>query len=233
MTYAKTLHSAVRKAASFSGKEAESRFEGSVSVSFEDLAKGARRISSSLGPARKYLRGLYSGGTLAHETLLILRELAGEAYSNTPLSDGFALEDPNVSRGNSVVDIGDEFFTSGRAHPMIDPTLRRLRIGQEAKDPSVAAVLLDVVLGYGSASDPPGALQDAIAGAAGRGLAVMVHVCGTDADPQPFKEQSRKLTDAGSTAFASNALLAAEAALVVGGDAASARLGRRWGELLG
>ena len=157
----------------------------------------------------------------------------GEAYSNTPLSDGFALRDPNISRGNSVVDLGDEFFTAGRAHPMIDPTLRRLRIGQEAKDPSVAAILLDVVLGYGSASDPAGALKGAIADATGRGLSVMAHVCGTDADPQPFKEQVRKLTDAGSITFASNAQLSAEAALVVGGDSVSDRLNRRWGELLG
>lgn len=233
VTYAKTLHSAVRQAARFSGEEAETRFEGSVSVSFDALARDAKRVRASLGPARKHLRGLYSGGTLAHETLLIFRELLGEAYSNTPLSDSFALKDPNVSRGNSVVDLGDEFFTAGRAHPMIDPTLRRMRLGQEAKDPLVASILLDVVLGYGSAPDPAGALQGSIAEAAKGGIAVMAHVCGTDTDPQPLKEQTRKLTDAGSMIFASNALLSVEAALVVGGDAASARLGRRWGELLG
>jgi succinyl-CoA synthetase alpha subunit len=184
VTYAKTLHSAVRRAAHLSGSEAESKFEENISVDLEQLEKGARSISSRVGPRRKYLRGLYSGGTLAHETLLIFRELMGEAYSNTPLSETFALANPNVSRENSVVDLGDESFTAGRAHPMIDPTLRRLRIGQEAKDSDVAAILLDVVLGYGSSSDPGGSLQGAVSAATNRGLAVMTHVCGTETDPQ-------------------------------------------------
>ena len=233
LAYAKTLHSAVRTAALISGGDAESNFEERVSVSFEDLAEGSRTIASRLGPVRRYLRGLYSGGTLAHETLLIFRELMGEAYSNTPLSRGFALEDPNVSKGNCVVDLGDESFTSGRAHPMIDPTLRRLRISQEAKDPKVAAILLDVVLGYGSSPDPGGALQGAISEAHKKGLAAMAHVCGTETDPQSLKEQSKKLSDSGSVLFPSNALLSAAAALVVGGDGVSERLRRKWGELLG
>ena len=233
VTYAKTLHSAVRKAAHFSGREAESKFEENISLSFERLARGARAIGSRLGPDRKYLRGLYSGGTLAHETLLIFRELVGEAYSNTPLSERFALDDPNVSKGNSVIDLGDESFTSGRAHPMIDPTLRRLRIGQESKDPRVAAILLDVVLGYGSSPDPGGALQGAISEATKEGLAVMTHVCGTWTDPQSLKDQSRRLADAGSTLFSSNALLSASAALVIGGEVAADRLKHKWSDLLG
>lgn len=233
IVYAKTLHSAVRKAALLSGREAESKFQEKISVSFEDLDRSAKAIASHMGDSRKYVRGLYSGGTLAHETLLIFRELLGEAYSNTPLSERFALADPNVSRANSVVDLGDESFTAGRAHPMIDPTLRRLRIGQEAKDPSVSGILLDIVLGYGSASDPAGALEGAVTEATRGGVSVLAHVCGTGTDPQPLGEQTRKMAGAGAVLFASNALLSAEAALIAGGDAVSARLRRRWGELLG
>jgi len=233
MTYAKTLHSAVFRAARASGKEVEDAFEGRISMEFEEILKASKASALTLGKRRKFVRGLYSGGTLAHETLLIFRELTGEAYSNTPLSDRFLLPDPNKSKNNSVVDLGDEFFTAGRAHPMIDPTLRRLRIAQEAKDPSAAAIMLDVVLGYGSSSDPGGALTNEIEVAMRGGLAVMAHVCGTDSDPQSLGEQSHKLTSAGATLFASNALLSAEAALVVGGDQASSRLKRRWGDLLG
>jgi hypothetical protein len=122
---------------------------------------------------------------------------------------------------------------------MIDPTLRRLRITQEAKDPGVALILLDIVLGYGSSPDPGGALTGAIGkaldgtrGKAG-GLAVMAHVCGTETDPQSLKSQGKKLSDAGTLLFESNALLSAEAALVIGGDAVSSRLREKWSDLLG
>lgn len=239
VTYAKTLHSAVAKAAYASGPQAQEQYEGKVSMSFEDLLKTSKKLTSGLGPRRRYIRGLYSGGTLAHETLLILREILGEAYSNTPLSEKFALKDPNRSKGNSIVDLGDEFFTAGRAHPMIDPTLRRLRITQEAKDPEVAVIMLDIVLGYGSSADPGGALRGAIEEAKeateknGGGLVVVAHLCGTDADPQSLKEQREKLSDTGTVLFESNALMAAAGALIVGGDVAESRLRKKWGELLG
>jgi len=233
VAYAKTLHSAVRRAAAFSGGGAESRFDKSISMSFEELAAQSKEIASKLSPSRKYLRGLYSGGTLAHETLLVFRELIGEAYSNTPLSEGYALADPNTSRGNCVVDLGDETFTSGRAHPMIDPTLRKLRISQESRDPKVAAILLDVVLGYGSSPEPGGSLRGAIAESTRGGLAVLAHVCGTETDPQSLREQSRGLTESGTLLYSSNALLSAGAALVVGGETVSERLKNKWEALLG
>ncbi len=121
------------------------------------------------------------------------------------------------------MDLGDEFFTAGRAHPMIDPTLRRLRIAQEARDPEAATLLLDIVLGYGSASDPGGALADAIRSAGGKGgkggggLVAMAHICGTETDPQSYTDQSERLTAAGARLFPSNALMASAAALISGG----------------
>ena len=122
---------------------------------------------------------------------------------------------------------------------MIDPTLRKLRIAQEARDPGVALLLLDVVLGYGSSPDPGGALAGAIRDASqgpekkNRGPMVMAHVCGTETDPQSLSAQSKKLSSAGARLSPSNALLSAEAALVVGGDGASARLRQKWSELFG
>jgi succinyl-CoA synthetase alpha subunit len=237
--YSKTLHSAVWNACVVLGAKSRREFEEKVSTSIEELSATARQLSSSLGPRQKYARGLYSGGTLAHETLLVFRELIGEAFSNTPLSGRYRLEDPGVSKDNSVVDLGDEFFTSGRVHPMIDPTLRRLRILQEAKDPSVAVIMLDIVLGYGSSPDPGGALVGAIeearqgAGRRGGELVVMAHVCGTEADPQSLNEQSKRLSEAGVVLFASNAQMAVASALVVGGARASTQLKKEWSELLG
>ncbi|MGD0146448.1 MAG: hypothetical protein ABSB53_06330 [Nitrososphaerales archaeon] len=237
--YSKTLHSAVSNASTIFGVKSRREFEKKVSTSVEELLATARQLSSGLGPSQKYARGLYSGGTLAHETLLVFRELIGEAFSNTPLSGRYLLKDPDVSKDNSVVDLGDEFFTSGRVHPMIDPTLRRLRILQEAKDPSVAVIMLDIVLGYGSSLDPGGALVGAIeearrgAGRKGGELVVMAHICGTEADPQSLNEQSKRLSKAGVVLFASNAQMAVASALVVGGARASTQLKKKWSELLG
>lgn len=237
--FSKTLHSAISDASKIAGGNARTQFEERVSTGFDELTAMSEGLSTRLSPGQKYIRGLYSGGTLAHETLLVFKELLGEALSNTPLSHRFQLDDPSASKENSVVDMGDEFFTSGRAHPMIDPTLRRLRILQEARDPSVGVIMLDIVLGYGSSSDPGGALRGAIEEAkatakkTGGDLVLMAHVCGTDADPQSLREQSEKLSNAGVVLFASNALMAAASALVVGGERASARLKGKWGDLLG
>ncbi len=237
--YAKTLHSAVSRVAAIAGGPPEEAFRARIGWGIDALSEVSRRVASKLALSQKFVRGLYSGGTLAHETLLIFRELIGEPYSNTPLSDRFALADPNLSRENSVVDLGDESFTAGRAHPMIDPTLRRLRITQESRDPAVASIMLDIVLGYGSAADPGGSLLVAIGDARkasekrGGEIAFMAHICGTDSDPQPLGDQSEKLSKAGVLLFPSNALLSAAAALVVGGEAASESLSRKWGDLLG
>lgn len=237
--YARTLHSAVACASRVAGKEALAQFSRKVSIDEEELLSVRDRLSSRLTPGQKYVRGLYSGGTLAHETLLILKQLVGEPFSNTPLSDEFLLGDPSTSRENAVVDLGDEFFTAGRAHPMIDPTLRKLRIAQEANDPSVAVIMLDVVLGYGSSPDPGGALAGTIADAKekvrarGGELLVMAHVCGTENDPQSLRDQSEKLSRAGAVLFNSNAQMAVAAALVVGGTKAETILRDNWRELLG
>jgi hypothetical protein len=237
--YAKTLHSAVAGASKVAGKEALAEFVQKVSIDEEELLSVRDRLSSRLAPGQNHVRGLYSGGTLAHETLLILKQLVGEPFSNTPLSDEFLLGDPSTSRENAVVDLGDEFFTAGRAHPMIDPTLRKLRIAQEASDPSVAVIMLDVVLGYGSSPDPGGALAGTIADAKekvrarGGELVVMVHVCGTEKDPQSLRDQSEKLSRAGAVLYNSNAQMAVSAALVVGGTKAETILRDNWRELLG
>ncbi|MDG6898346.1 MAG: FdrA family protein [Nitrososphaerota archaeon] len=239
VVYARTLHSAVNLVSKISGGEARARFKKALAMSSEQLKRQALEMSRGLSGDQKYVRALYSGGTLAHETLLIYRELIGEAYSNTPLSRSFELQNPTKSKGNTVIDLGDEFFTAGRPHPMIDPTMRRLRILEEGKDRGVAAILLDIVLGYGSSADPAGSLAGAISDARAaaksedRNLVVMAHVCGTEADPQNLSSQLERMAKAGVVVYPTNAEMAVASALLIGGREAAEALDRKWEGLLG
>jgi FdrA protein len=123
-------------------------------------------------------------------------------------------------KGHRVVDLGDDDFTVGRPHPMIDGTLRREWIEREASDPATAVVLLDLVLGYGAHPDPAGELVPALqaarraAAAAGRGLAIAASVTGTERDPQPRSAQVAALRRAGALVMDSNAQAARLAARI-------------------
>jgi len=160
-------------------------------------------------PGRRFIRGLYSGGTLAAEAVLLMREAVGRVYSNTSMPP--FLNDIWESRGNAVVDLGDARLTRGRPHPMIDPRPRAERVLREAADPEVAVILLDVVLGYGAHNDPAGALAPVIRQAAqaakraGRRLSFVASVCGTPDDPQNAPQQEGCLEDAGVILGRSNA----------------------------
>jgi FdrA protein len=161
-------------------------------------------------PGQRYLRGLFSGGTLAYEALLILQGYLPAVYSNVPLDKEYRLTDSLVSQAHTIVDLGEDEFTVGRLHPMMDNDLRIRRLHQEADDPEVAVLLLDVVLGYGAHPDPAGELGPAIASAraraaeAGRHLEVVTVLVGTDEDPQVFDAQVRQLEEAGSRVETSN-----------------------------
>jgi FdrA protein len=161
-------------------------------------------------PGQRYLRGLFSGGTLAYEAQLILRGYLPGVYSNTPLDKSYRLVNSLVSQAHTIVDLGEDEFTVGRLHPMMDNDLRIRRLQQEADDPEVAVILLDVVLGYGAHPDPAGELAPAIAQArarateAGRHLEVVAVVVGTDDDPQDLSAQVQQLEAAGAQIETSN-----------------------------
>jgi len=161
-------------------------------------------------PSQCYLRGLFSGGTLAYEALLLLQGYLPAVYSNAPLDKEYRLSDSLVSQENTIIDLGEDEFTVGRLHPMMDNDLRIRRLEAEADDPQVAVILLDVVLGYGAHPDPAGELAPAIAKAraaaaqAGRYLEVVAVVCGTDQDPQGLDDQIEKLVAAGARVETSN-----------------------------
>jgi FdrA protein len=161
-------------------------------------------LSSGYAPTQHYLRGIYSGGTLAYEAQLLLRELLPAVYSNAPLEKHLRLPRATVSLEHSIVDLGEDEFTVGRLHPMMDNDLRIRRLEQEANDPETAVILLDLVLGYGAHEDPAAELAPAIAQAlataqvAGRHLAIIVVVIGTEDDPQNLERQLLLLHEAGA-----------------------------------
>jgi FdrA protein len=157
-----------------------------------------------------YLRGLFAGGTFCYQSQHILRDAGIPVYSNTPLEKKFKLDNPNVSCQHTLIDMGDDFYTRGTPHPMIDGTLRYKRILSEGKDPQVSVIYLDFVLGYNASMDPAGellsAIQKAKQQAAERGgyLSVIANICGTNADPQNMKLQAKLLEEAGVVVFYSN-----------------------------
>ncbi len=182
--------------------------------------------AGKLGTGQKYLRGLYTGGTLADEAMFMAHKELGGVHSNNQTDPAWVLADPFKSRFHSVVDLGDDVFTTGKPHPMIDPGARAERIAAEGADPEVAVLLLDFVLGYGSHPDPVGAclaeLKEARAAAAARGgyLPVVASVTGTEADPQGRAAQVAALETTGVIVMPSNyraALLAVEIAKLAQG----------------
>jgi FdrA protein len=152
------------------------------------------------------LRGLFVGGTLCDEAMLIASAALGPVHSNIPLSPELALGPdlaaPADGAGHTMVDFGDDALTAGRAHPMIDPTLRLEHLGRVAADPRTAVVLMDVVLGHGAEADPAALLAPAIAAVP---QPVVVAVVGTDADPQGLDRQVQALAEAGAEVHLSNA----------------------------
>jgi FdrA protein len=165
----------------------------------------ARDLAPTVGPGRRYVRALMSGGTFASEAQVVLSDLGvADVYSNVPFGGARRLDDPLVSRANTVVDMGADAFTVGRPHPMIDYSLRVRRIREEAEDPEAAVILLDVVLGYGSHPDPASELVPAIREVSDR-VVVVCSVTGTDGDPQGRRGVYMALAEAGARVARTNA----------------------------
>jgi FdrA protein len=216
----KTLHAAFLETVKTAEPNHHAERARRFSISQNDLAGLASKISNGLSENQKYIRGLYTGGTFAYEALVLLGRMTGDVYSNAPIDARLKLPESYKSLKDTIVDLGEEEFTEGRAHPMIDPTIRRMRLIEEANDPEVAVIMMDFMLGYGSHSDPAGAMLSAISDAKniarknGRSLPILAHVCGTEEDPQPLSEQVAKLRNAGVEVFPTNALMVIASALI-------------------
>jgi FdrA protein len=162
-----------------------------------ELAGTRASRTAALRPEQRWIKALYTGGTLAAEAAMLLEDLLGPTRNTGP--------------GHEVIDLGDDVYTRGRPHPMIDPSLRTGRIAAVFDDPENAVLLLDVVLGHGADSNPAGALAAVIVDglaklhADGRDLAVVASVCGTEEDPQSLSAQTLILEQAGVAVLPSNA----------------------------
>jgi succinyl-CoA synthetase alpha subunit len=219
ISYTRTLEEAALLAANLAQPG-----EPAVESRLEEVQGQAEALRSRLNPGQRYLRGLFSGGTLCYEAQVIWRDALPEmVFSNAPLSEANRLPDSARSRGHCAVDLGEEEFTVGRPHPMIDNDLRIRRLLQEARDPETAVILLDVVIGYGAHPDPAGELGAAVVKAralareAGRELIFIASVTGTEQDPQCLSRQVQTLEGAGVIVCASNAAAARLAAEIVRG----------------
>ena len=175
------------------------------------LVDQVRQRCPALSEQRTLVRGLFSGGTLCYESLVVLADALGPVYSNTPIDKDLGLPAPDGA--HVCLDLGEEEYTKGRPHPMIDPQARIGLLREHGSDPRMAAIVLDVVLGYGAHPDPAAELAPACADVIGGGAQVVVYVLGTDADPQGYERQRRAFTDAGClmTVTAARASLAAAA----------------------
>ena len=162
-----------------------------------EIAVGVEGGSEIVDPFPGFVRGLFSGGTLAYEALLGLSAVLSPIWSNL---GGRRLPDPLKSREHTILDLGADEFTVGRLHPMIDQDLRLRRLRQEAADPEVGLILLDVVLGEGAHADPAGELAPVIEQLR-EGLEIVVIVIGTEDDPQGLSVQVETLEAAGARVF--------------------------------
>lgn len=156
----------------------------------------AEKVADSLpNVAGKRILGLFTGGTLASETAMLLSEALG-VPQDAAHAEGYMLH----ADGHAVIDLGDDVYTRGRPHPMIDPSVRTERIDALVQETDFGVLLMDVVLGFGSHADPAGAVAEAVKAVRekrGEPLVVIASVTGTEEDPQVRSAQIEKLREAG------------------------------------
>ena len=168
------------------------------------------RERASKAPTQRFVRGVFAGGTFCYQAQQVLRTAGLTVQSNEPLDPAFRLADAHRSVGHTVVDMGVDPFIVGRPHPMLDSTRRAERVLAEARDPEVAVLLLDFILGYGASPDPVGEMAGAIRHARetarnrGGSLTVAASICGTEGDPQGLARQTKALEEAGAIVFPSS-----------------------------
>ncbi len=213
---ARTLTEGAELAVSLVGGD-RTRVPGEKTLYKYDLAGERAKLVSS----QRYIRALYSGGTLCDEAMLLLSKQVGAVASNIPLRSEWALAPGEIFRGHTALDLGSDEFTQGRPHPMIDPTLRLQYLARAAGDPETAVILMDIVLGFCAQQNPAAVYAPAIvqarnkASADGRLLPVIISLCGTEGDPQRLSMQRTALEAAGALVFESNVAAARAAASFV------------------
>ena len=184
-----------------------------------DSIKLSESLSKDLNEGQKFIRGFFAGGTLCYESKIILEQMIGKIYSNLSSDDEYSIKGNVSSKENTLIDFGEEEFTSARPHPIIDPLLRRNRILEDANDPNVGVIIIDIICGINAAKNTMAFHAETIKKAIeiareqGRKLSVFTYICGTENDVS--KNELKLLADSGAKLFTSNALMSFAAALVV------------------
>jgi FdrA protein len=163
---------------------------------------GALEATIAIGAKGKVLRGLYAGGTLCAEAQAMCVGAEIAVSSNVPIPGASKL---STTAGHTLIDLGDDDYTQGRPHPMIDPAVRDAPLHEALADPSVGAILMDIILGFGASADPAGHLVSSLTKGRANGPRLFVSIVGTVGDPQGYGAQQRALSDAGISVFTSNA----------------------------
>jgi FdrA protein len=201
-----------------------STLEGGVVLAIEMLGGRARTdwlslrqevevAAASISAERTLVRGFYSGGTLCYEALAVLQPWVGPVWSNTPLDARHRV--PAPAGAHVCLDLGEEEYTKGRPHPMIDPGARIKLLREVTAEADVGVVLLDAVLGYGAHDDPASELAPVCAEiVASGGPSVVVYVLGTEADPQQLSRQRERFREAGCVIAPTGARAALAAAAI-------------------
>ena len=207
LSFASTIDEAAEKTIVLSGSGSVEKIAG-VDKSL------IQHEADSFSGQQKFLRGLFAGGSFCYQSQQILLYSEIDLFSNEPLDGVKKLPNPEKSVGNALIDMGDEYFTLGKPHPMIDGTMRSLRIAQEASDPETAIILLDFILGFNASNDPVGEAIDSILAAnkkaesQKRHLTFIASITGTEDDPQDLTLQRKMLEDAQVIVTHSNAAAA-------------------------
>jgi FdrA protein len=203
-----SLEDAARKAVALLRGEKPVDFDG-FDQSDDEINAIIDEALAKLKPDQKYLRALFTGGTLADEAIKYLGE-ARPVYSNIPLTPDRGFEHLDGLNGHICYDLGEDEFTQGRPHPMIDPMTRTEFFKSHVDDQS-AIILVDVVLGYGSYVDPAGAVAESVTeirerlAKEGKDIIAVASITGTDKDPQDLDKSVESLEAAGIIVMPSNA----------------------------
>ena len=211
ITLAKTLEEGALFAVALSQKENIDKVYDSLETRELEFESIAQKASAKLHKTQKYLRALFSGGTFCDETQMFFQNMSEEVFSNTPVGEVRKLKDIWKSEKHTIIDLGDDDFTVGKPHPMIDYSTRNKRILAEVNDPETAVILLDIVLGYGSNMNPLAEIIPVLAevkeitSKQKRYLPIVCSVTGTDKDPQNRKSVATALNAEGVLVMESNA----------------------------
>lgn len=203
--HAYTLEEAARISVDLLRKQEVKPFQGDQSIKAEDVEEGLT------------IKAYYSGGTLAGEAAMLINE---SIYSDGEMKNehGYMFK----KDGFEVIDLGDDKYTQGKPHPMIDPTVRVQYMEKAMEDKSTSVILFDLVLGYGSHEDMANALAPSIeklkaqAKLENRNVNFVTTVCGTNKDPQNYENQKRIMEEAGVIVCDTNNMAVEKALSLIG-----------------